>query len=110
MIVYRRCENTIEAYFYTDGRSTKNYWANSILKKIDKEVRKMSYVCSTDTVAVFSYINRVLANRCDALIGVAKCHPHDKFNLEYGKKIAKRRLLANYHKIQDLIVNHIFNR
>lgn len=110
MIIYRRFENTIEAYFYTDGRPTPRYWADSITKKIDKEVKKMPYMCCTDTEAVYNYIYRVLTNRRDSLIGVAKCHPHDEFNLEYGKKIAKRRLLANYHKIQDLIINHIFNK
>lgn len=110
MIMYRRFENTIEAYFYTDGKPTPRYWADSITKKIDKEVKKMPYMCCTDTEAVYNYIYRVLANRHDSLIGIAKCHPHNEFNLEYGKKIAKRRLLANYHKIQDLILNHIFNK
>lgn len=110
MIMYRRFENTIEAYFYTDGSSILKYWANSIMKKVNKEVKKMPYMSCVDTMPVYDYIYRVLANRRDSLISVAKCHPHDEFNLEYGKKIAKRRLLANYHKIQDLIVNHIFNR
>lgn len=70
----------------------------------------MPYMRCIDTEAVSNYIYRVLANHRDSLMGVAKCHPHDEFNLEYGKKMAKRRLLANYHKIQDLIVNHVFGK
>lgn len=43
------------------------------------------------------------------LVGVAKCHPDDKFDLEKGKKLAKYRLLQKYYfkkrKVYDRLVD-----
>ena len=34
--------------------------------------------------------------------GRAKCHPDDKFDLEYGKKLARKRLLKKYSRMRYL--------
>ena len=31
--------------------------------------------------------------------GIAKCHPNDKFDLEYGKKLARKRLVTKYNRM-----------
>lgn len=45
----------------------------------------------------------------DGLVGVAKCHPDDKFDFEKGKKLAKYRLLQKYYfkkrKVYDRLVD-----
>ena len=34
--------------------------------------------------------------------GKAKCHPNDKFDLEYGKKLARKRLITKYCRMRYL--------
>ena len=34
--------------------------------------------------------------------GKAKCHPDDKFDLEYGKKLARKRLMTKYNRMRYL--------
>ena len=34
--------------------------------------------------------------------GKAKCHPNDKFDLEYGKKLARKRLVTKYNRMRYL--------
>lgn len=39
--------------------------------------------------------------------GIAKCHPDDKFDLEYGKKLARRRLLKKYNRMRYLFFREL---
>ena len=41
--------------------------------------------------------------------GKAKCHPDDKFDLEYGKKLARRRLLKKYNRMRYLFFRELDN-
>ena len=34
--------------------------------------------------------------------GKAKCHPDDKFDIEYGKKLARERLMTKYSRMRYL--------
>lgn len=34
--------------------------------------------------------------------GIAKCHPNDKFDIEYGKKLARKRLITKYCRMRYL--------
>lgn len=50
-------------------------------------------------------------NRRTKFTGVASCSPEDEFDLEYGRKLAKERLLENYDqtvkKIASMLEEYI---
>ena len=39
--------------------------------------------------------------------GIAKCHPDDKFDIEYGKKLARKRLVTKYNRMRYLFFNRL---
>ena len=39
--------------------------------------------------------------------GKAKCHPEDKFDLEYGKKLARKRLVTKYNRMRYLFFREL---
>ena len=39
--------------------------------------------------------------------GKAKCHPDDKFDLEYGKKLARKRLVTKYNRMRYLFFREL---
>ena len=41
--------------------------------------------------------------------GKAKCHPDDKFDIEYGKKLARKRLLKKYSRMRYLFLKELDN-
>lgn len=34
--------------------------------------------------------------------GIAKCHPDDNFDVEYGKKLSRKRLVTKYNRMRYL--------
>lgn len=47
---------------------------------------------------------KIIANGREGAIGIAKCHKHDAFNYEFGKKLALYRMLENWfsNKIKNM--------
>ena len=41
--------------------------------------------------------------------GIAKCHPDDNFDVEYGKKLARKRLLKKYNRLRFLFFKELDN-
>ena len=41
------------------------------------------------------------------LTTIAKCHPDDKFDLEYGKKLARKRLVTKYNRMRYLFFREL---
>ena len=39
--------------------------------------------------------------------GRAKCHPADKFDIEFGKKLARKRLLKKYNRMRYLFFREL---
>ena len=39
--------------------------------------------------------------------GIAKCHPNDKFDIEYGKKLARERLIKKYCRMRYLFFKEL---
>ena len=39
--------------------------------------------------------------------GKAKCHPDDKFDIEYGKKLARKRLMTKYNRMRYLFFREL---
>jgi len=97
MIVYEQNGTTVVAKFYQEGKTLKEVWEDSLGNTLTK------YVLGTDFSAYYSVetiVNKVLADR--KLVGIAKCHPNDEFNLEEGKRLAREDLINRFNlaKIQ----------
>ena len=45
----------------------------------------------------------------DKYIGIAKCAPADKFNEEYGRKLARKRMLVSYYMDRARVNAKIYN-
>lgn len=90
-IQYEINENIVIARF-------KKPWANKFfaeLLKLDINIP----IKLIDSLFCMKY------NEC----GIAKCHPDDKFDLEYGKKLARRRLLKKYSRMRYLFLRELDN-
>lgn len=48
-------------------------------------------------------------SRCGEIIGKAKCHPDDKFDIEVGKGIAKGKLLTKWERLKFRVLDRIYN-
>lgn len=110
MICYQRYGSTIIATFKSNSMDNKLYIGFSMYRKINKELAKVPFIANEDTGELMDFIFRILQNRQDSLCGVSKCHPNDEFDLEVGKKLAKKRLLNNYYHIQDEIFYVVYYR
>lgn len=97
MITYETHNNVVVAKFYQDGKSLRRIWQDSL------EDIYLNYTSGTDfysSWAATMFVNKVLADR--KLVGIAKCHPNDEFDLEEGKRLAREDLINRYNlaKIQ----------
>lgn len=77
MIIYTRQNNKVIAKF-------EENWLYSISNFFAKR-----------GISERRFIEKYL-NRRTKFTGVASCSPEDEFDLEYGRKLAKERLLENY--------------
>lgn len=110
MICYLRYGNTVVATFRSKPADNYMYIGFSIYNKISKELTKIPFIADEDAEELMNFVFRVLRNRRDSLRGVAKCHPNDEFDFEVGKKLAKKRLLDNYYRIQNDISREVIKR
>ena len=92
MIVYETHDNVVVAKFSHDGKSLKRIWQDSL------EDILVNYVKGTDFLDPFSVpdiVDKILADR--KLVGIAKCHPNDEFDLEEGKRLARVDLINRFN-------------
>lgn len=106
MITYEQNGNTVIAKFYQDGKSLKRIWQDSL------EDILVNYVKGTDFLDPFSVpdiVDKVLADR--KLVGIAKCHPNDEFDLEEGKRLARVDLINRFNlaktQLKKELLQHI---
>lgn len=52
---------------------------------------------------LIDYLFCMKYNEC----GIAKCHPNDKFDVEYGKKLARKRLVTKYNRMRYLFFKEL---
>lgn len=53
-----------------------------------------------DTCIVFPNVWDFMACHCYKECGIAKCSPNDKFDKQFGKKLAKERLVTKYNRMR----------
>lgn len=92
MIVYEQNKNTVIAKFSQNGRTLKRIWQDSLVKC------GVTYTENTffgNMWFMEDMVDKVLEGR--KLVGIAKCHPHDEFDLEEGKRIAREDLINRFN-------------
>jgi hypothetical protein len=50
----------------------------------------------------------VMKEMNDNFTATARCHPDDKWDVSYGKELAKKRLLMKWHKAQNKVWERIW--
>lgn len=106
MIVYETHDNVVVAKFYQNGKSLRQIWQDSL------EDIYMNYTGGTDfysMVIAIELVDKVLADR--KLVGIAKCHPNDEFDLEEGKRLARVDLINRFNlaktQLKKELLQHI---
>ena len=84
-IIYEIDENTVTAR-YTEP------WARMLCKEINSTFQ--------DSNVVFPNVWDFMACHCYKECGIAKCCPNDKFDKQFGKKLARERLTTKYNRMR----------
>ena len=80
-----------EIYYDVDGNIVKARFKKPWANKFFAELLKLDINIPTKLIDSMFCMNY---NEC----GKAKCHPDDKFDIEYGKKLARKRLMTKYNR------------
>ena len=83
-IIYDISDNTITARY-------KATWGFMLCKEL-----KASF---QDSCIIFPSVWDFLACHCYKEYGTAKCSPNDKFDKQFGKKLARERLVTRYNRM-----------
>lgn len=82
------------AKFAEEFKSTNDIWFSAImhtLNKVDCTNYDFSTLFDIAEETVFTFPIKV---------GIAKLHPNDEFNEEYGKEVARKKLVKRFRKAQ----------
>ncbi len=93
-------------------------WSHSlrwILDMLCKKASKATYVYGENDKTIGLGIDSVAYEVVDyldqhELYGKAKCSPEDKFDIEIGKEIARKKLLAKYYKFEKSMLEIIHKK
>lgn len=89
-----------EIYYDVDGNIVKARFIKPWVDKFSAELLKLG-ICVPlnlkDSLYHMSYVE----------CGKAKCHPDDKFDIEYGKKLARKRLVTKYNRMRYLFFREL---
>lgn len=97
-IIYDISGNTITARY-------KATWEFMLCKEL-----KASF---QDSCIIFPSVWDFLECRCYKEYGTAKCSPNDKFDKQFGKKLARERLVTRYNRMRFMYfktVGHNINK
>jgi hypothetical protein len=92
MITYEQNKNTVIAKFSQNGKLLKNVWRDCLMDYAFNYVNNTAY---NTWGFVEDTVDKVMQDR--KLVGIAKCHPHDEFDLEEGKRIAREDLINRFN-------------
>lgn len=97
-IIYEISDNTITARYTAT-------WEFMLCKEL-----KASF---QDSCIIFPSVWDFLACHCYKEYGTAKCSPNDKFDKQFGKKLARERLVTRYNRMRFMYfktVGHNINK
>lgn len=92
MVVYEQNKNTIVAKFSQGGKTIQKIWEDSLTDIAYKYLAGTGFF---DWNYINSVVPKVIKDR--RLVGIAKCHSNDSFNLEEGKRIAREDLINRFN-------------
>jgi hypothetical protein len=92
MIIYEQNKNTIVAKFSQEGKTIQGIWEDSLTDIAYKYLAGTGFL---DWNYINAVVPKVLKDR--RLVGIAKCHPNDSFNLEEGKRVAREDLINRFN-------------
>ena len=91
-----------EIYYDVDGNIVKARFKNPWVGKFSAELLRLGICVPLKLKISLFHMNY---DEC----GKAKCHPNDKFDVEYGKKLARKRLLKKYSRMRYLFLKELDN-
>ena len=98
MIIFEVKDNVVLAKFKSEfSSSPKIIWKNSLIDMAARWFSKITFFAHYEC-DIEKLIDEVLKDR--RLVGIAKCHADDKFELELGKHLAKQDLLSRYKRAE----------
>ena len=89
-----------EIYYDVDGNTVKARFKNPWVGKFSAELLRLGICVPLKLKVSLFHMNYVE-------YGKAKCHPDDKFDLEYGKKLARKRLMTKYNRMRYLFFREL---
>lgn len=108
MIKYKINGNKTIAYFYNNDLYSGLYvWTKAIKAQVMKKLNipKHYYIrFDIEEIARETLMNKT------KFYGVAKCSPDDIFDEETGKQIAKERLLQDFYKYRDKVLQKVIDK
>ena len=102
--VVAKFENT---FVLTDKVVWERYIANHICKTIRKTKCGINLYLNDKNI-YYKFIEDAIKQN-DSYYGIAKCADTDTFDVEKGKKIAKKRLLKKYYSTQERALLNIIH-
>ena len=91
-----------EIYYDVDGNIVKARFKKPWANKFFAELLKLDINIPTKLI---DYLFCMKYNEW----GIAKCHPYDNFDVEYGKKLARKRLVTKYNRMRYLFFRELDN-
>ena len=91
-IIYEVDENIVTARY-------KETWERMLCREINSTFQ--------DSNVVFPNVWDFMACHCYKECGIAKCSPNDKFDKQFGKKLARERLVTKYNRMRFMYFKEV---
>ena len=92
-----------DIYYEIDGNIVKARFTKSWTGKFAVELLRLNIYMFPISPKLKDFLLHINYDEC----GIAKCHPDDKFDLEYGKKLARKRLVTKYNRMRYLFFREL---
>lgn len=102
-------EKGIVVAYFSDGGSTRDYWEDCIMIKLQKLSQTNFFVDNFACSTAFASVDEALACAGN-LYGKAKVHGDDVFDEEKGKEIARMKLLSKYYQAESDAIYYFTRR
>ena len=102
MIKFEQNGNVVTAKFVKEGYTLRAVWEDSLYNLAQKYLYGTYWANHYFTSDV---IDKVMKDR--TIVGIAKCHPHDEFDFETGKTLAKKDLLNRFELAKNQLKREI---
>lgn len=90
------------------GETDSDVWRQNLLRHIEK-------ACPTIALSMFRQFTNIVdaeVKSVESYCGIARCNGDDTFDVEFGKNLAKTRLLKRYSEVQahcDERISEVFS-